>query len=300
MITTYICGGLGNQLFQIFTTIAYALRNNKNFWFLYSEKYKNPSIERNSYWNTFFSSSQFNQYIYKLPPNGCTKTPFKYIESGFQYQMIPGINHDNICLQGYFQSYKYFLDEFDSISEILEIEKKKNVVREKCEIFFEDFVGFDFSTTASIHFRLGDYKKYPMVHPITPEIYYIESIRYLIEATKNKNNSIQTVLYFHENNILEKEDLQTVVGIITHLRKEFTYINFIDVSDNSNNEFQDWEQMLLMSCCHYNIIANSTFSWWGGFLNSFVDKIVIYPEKWFGESSKNNVCDLFPDDWIKI
>jgi hypothetical protein len=231
-----------------------------------------------------------------LTPNGCAKPPFKFIESGFQYQMIPSIKHDNIYLQGYFQSYKYFLDEFDSISEILEIEKKKSMVREKCEKYLEFL---DFSTTASIHFRLGDYKKYPHIHPITPEIYYIESIRYLIEATKHKNN-VKTVLYFHENNINEKEDLQTVLGIITHLRKEFPYINFIDVSGNRNNDFQDWEQLLLMSCCHYNIIANSTFSWWGGFLNSFEDKIVIYPEKWFGEGVKHNVCDLFPDGWIKI
>ena len=208
--------------------------------------------------------------------------------------MIPCINHDNIYLNGYFQSYKYFLDEFDSISEILEIEKKKRIIREK----YLESISLDFSTTASIHFRMGDYKKFPTIYPITPEIYYHKSIRYLNEETKNKSTDtdcIKTVLYFHENNINENEDLQTVIGTITNLRKEFPEIEFIEVS-----QFQDWEQMLLMSCCHYNIIANSTFSWWGGFFNSFDDKIVIYPEKWFGEGLKHNVGDLFPDEWIKI
>ena len=53
--------------------------------------------------------------------------------------------------------------------------------------------------------------------------------------------------------------------------------------------------MLLMSNCSHNILANSTFSWWGGYLNSNSNKIVIYPEKWIGLTNKTE--DLFPKNW---
>ena len=58
--------------------------------------------------------------------------------------------------------------------------------------------------------------------------------------------------------------------------------------------------MLLMSSCQDNIIANSTFSWWGAYFNTNNEKIVCYPYKWFGPSANHNICDLFPDSWQKI
>ena len=63
----------------------------------------------------------------------------------------------------------------------------------------------------------------------------------------------------------------------------------------------DWQQMLLMSICNDNIIANSTFSWWGSYFNENPDKIVCYPGVWFGPKlTQNNTVDLFPEDWKKI
>ena len=105
------------------------------------------------------------------------------------------------------------------------------------------------------------------------------------------------VLYF-----CEKEDNNIVLEMIKKLNDHFPDLLFIKVDDS----IMDWKQMLLMSCCDHNIIANSTFSWWGAYMNDSTKKIVCYPSIWFGvrvtqaRSHDDYIKDLYPEDWIKI
>ena len=62
----------------------------------------------------------------------------------------------------------------------------------------------------------------------------------------------------------------------------------------------DYQDLYLMSLCKNNIIANSSFSWWGAWLNNNKDKKVIAPSKWFGEKANLNQNDIIPKEWIKI
>jgi hypothetical protein len=83
---------------------------------------------------------------------------------------------------------------------------------------------------------------------------------------------------------------------INFLKDNFPEYNFI----RDDNDLDDWEQMILMSCCHHNIIANSSFSLWGALFNFQQDKIVCYPSKWFGDIANHDTKDLCPNDWFKI
>ena len=126
------------------------------------------------------------------------------------------------------------------------------------------------------------------MHPLMKYEYYERAIERIME---NRSDKKIKVLYF-----CEKIDNEEVNAHISKLQEKFPSILFIKIDD----ELPDWKQMLIMSCCHDNIIANSTFSWWGAYFNQNSDKMVCFPSIWFGPSATHDVSDLFPMTWIKI
>jgi hypothetical protein len=185
-------------------------------------------------------------------------------------------------LQGYFQSPKYFDDYLQTINRLLKIDDIKVNLTNKYRKLIND------ELPTSMHFRLGDYKKKPEHYLILQVEYYRAALNCILET-----NSITKVLYF-----CEEQDLEDVKTTIATLKLEFPNIEFI----RADPELEDWEQLILMSLCRNNIIANSTFSWWGAYLNIYRQKKVIYPARWFGPKLEktHNTKDLFPADWIKI
>ena len=93
----------------------------------------------------------------------------------------------------------------------------------------------------------------------------------------------------------EEQDKDNVNQLIDNLSSKHNH-NFVII----DHSIPDWKQLLIMSMCNINVIANSTFSWWGAYFNENDDKKVIYPSVWFGNELKNNTDDLFLPDWIKI
>ena len=281
MISSKLCGGLGNQLFQIFTTISYAIENSKPFFFLNNYQLgngSNGSTIRYTYWNTFLSVLHpFLRNINEIPQ-------LTYItENDFKYQVLPN-NSTSTCtlLVGYFQSPKYFNNYKDTIYKLLKIDSKKTTVKNRIHHNFNE------TTYISAHFRFGDYKKYPNIYTLLTETYYKNALNYILKENEFKELK---VLYFCEN-----DSVNEVNEIIVTLKSDFPQIFFI----RADPQLEDWEQMLLMSLCQHNIIANSTFSWWGAYLNSNQEKIVCYPAQWFCPEAKKDTSDLFLDDWQKI
>ena len=281
MISCKLCGGLGNQLFQIFATISYALKYSKPFFFLNNYQLgnnENGTTIRYTYWSSFLSSLMpFLKNMNSIPPIMVIK------ERQFTYNKIPEpFNLGNTTLLvGYFQSYKYFDHCREVIFKLIKLELNK--------LFIKTTYNMNYENVISMHFRIGDYKKYPDIYPILSYDYYLKSILYLLETIQTNKKDLK-ILYFCED-----VDILDVTDKISKLELYFPEIIF----ERSSEELADWEQMLQMSLCKYNIIANSTFSWWGGYLNQNINKIVCYPELWFNSNLKDT-CDLFPEDWKKI
>ena len=189
-------------------------------------------------------------------------------ESGFQYFPIQKLE-GNIKLIGHFQSEKYFIDYKSEILELFEIDEVTNsYLSEKySEILNQD--------TCSIHVRRGDYLSLPNHHPSQPIDYYENAVKIIGED--------KHFLIFSDD--------------IKWCEENFGFIkNKTFITDNL-----DYQDLYLMSMCKNNVIANSTFRWWGAWLNKNENKKVVAPTKWFGVTySSFKTDDLYCDNWIKI
>jgi len=276
MLTIEVMGGLGNQLFQIFALISYGLTYKVPFYFEHNDTL--ARADRPFYWDNFFLS--LKSFV-KL---SFDKLPI-YKEENFHYkQLIPYTQiNKSFKLFGYFQSYKYFQEKEHDIFRLIKLSEQRERIKLKHSTIC------DFESTISIHFRIGDYKHQPQNHPVMDTSYYKSALHHIIESTGRNDWNI---LYFYE-----KQDTDMVKEKIGLVQEEFNHMTFTPI----NTEIVDYEQVLLMSSCQHNIIANSSFSWWGAYFNQHSNKIVTYPSTWFGPSLGNkNIDDMFPIGWCKI
>jgi hypothetical protein len=292
MITCVIKGGLCNQLFQIFATIAYCIKYKHEFIFPYETILSGGVTVRKTYWNDFLISlrklTTYNSHITNYDLNNYFLKEFP----DHHFCDIPNFqNEDNIKLEGYFQSYKYFEEYQDYIFNLIDLDYQLNYIKNGYNHFFKPN---DIETyTIAMHFRLGDYKHLQHSHNILPIDYYMNALKHILTNDINniKNKKIK-VLYF-----CEKEDNEYVNNIINKLIDIDINIQFLKVYDTIN----DWQQLLLMACCTSNIIANSTYSWWGAYFNKNKNKIVCYPSVWFGPCLNTlKLNDMFPLSWVQI
>lgn len=282
IVSIRLMGGLGNQLFQLFTVIAYGIEYTKTVVLPYVPELHVGTV-RSTYWDTFLiglrelttyntNSNETNSSLLQMP---------LYKEKHFHYTEIPQLKDTRTLLFGYYQSYKYFDKYNDTIQNMIGLHKQQSVIRETYSDLFLD------KETISMHFRLGDYKDIQESHPLLTLNYYYNAI---CSIATNQDKSYR-ILYF-----CQKNDNVDVLRIILCLSSRFPSIEFVKVDDS----IDDWKQLLVMSVCSHNIIANSTYSWWAAWFNMNENKIVCYPNVWFGPDITHDTSDLFPSNWTKI
>ena len=116
-------------------------------------------------------------------------------------------------------------------------------------------------------------------------------------TTSNGYHPVQTVEYYKKalEIIGEYDKLFIFSDDIEWCRNNLKFDNMIFIEGNT-----DIEDLYLISLCKHNIIANSSFSWWGAWLNKNPNKKVIAPSKWFGDMANLNESDIVPEGWIRI
>jgi hypothetical protein len=135
--------------------------------------------------------------------------------------------------------------------------------------------------SVSVHVRRGDYisnSDYFKFHGVCSIDYYINAVNYIAGLINNPHFFI-----FSDDPLWTKSKIN--IPYPTH---------FID-----HNANQDYEDLRLMSQCKHNIIANSSFSWWGAWLNQNPEKVVCAPKQWYNDKNINTT-DLIPLDWVKL
>lgn len=258
-------GRLGNQLFQISSTIGIALKNNTKFCFNKAPIFDYlPNLK-----NYIIGNIDFNpKYIYK--------------ETDFTYEDVSLPANEDIILNGYFQSIHYFNIYKEIVDYYLTFENP---------LFSENFNKFNGINTCSVHVRRGDYvlisKTNPLnPHPLVSKEYYLKAME-TIKADK--------YLFFSDD--------------IAWCKENFKDDKYVFIEKQNDSLANDIFELQLMSTCKNNIIANSSFSWWGAYLNLNENKIVIAPKQWFSENyikiiSKHSLSEvlnsLIPEKWIII
>jgi Glycosyl transferase family 11 len=194
------------------------------------------------------------------------------------YHFDPALLHakDNAYLTGYWQSEKYFSD----IQEIIrrDFTAKKPLEGKNLELAKKIWS----PQSVSLHIRRGDYVSNPQtmkLHQACGMDYYQQCVDYLSRQIKAPHFFI-----FSDDPMWVSKNL--------NLGVPFT---FVDHNPPKNG----YEDLRLMSLCKHHIIANSSFSWWGAWLNQNPGKIVLAPKKWFN-SVGYNTKGLIPDEWLKI
>ena len=266
MITVSISGGLGNQMFQYAFGRAKAIKNNTEFVIVMSFDAKNTA-ERH------FLLDNFNIKSKTVDSVSIKNRLFKIVEPHPPFsQKIYDIP------KGYFvgnwQSEKYFKGYEKEIRSDFVLKKELSTKAKEIKNLIEK------NNSVSIHVRRGDYasdEKVQKKHGLCSPEYYAKAISFVSE----KINSPQFFV-FSDDIAWVKENLSLPSSAV-----------FV-----SGNGLSECEEMILMSQCKNNIIANSTFSWWGAWLNDNKNKIVIAPEKWF--STQNDTTYLIPSNWIQM
>ncbi|MDO5756250.1 MAG: alpha-1,2-fucosyltransferase [Rhodobacterales bacterium] len=286
MIIARLNGGLGNQMFQYAAGRALAARHGAELGLdlrVYDDR---PQFQ---YGLGHFSISARILTEPELPPSRTTaKLRYMMWRAGLTGPRLLSQRSDgfddrflrmgnNSCLRGYWQSERFFED----VKPIIAQEFRILTPPSRANIDMADRIRA--VNAVSLHIRRGDYVSNPSanaVHGLCDMGYYARALDLIAERTPT---AIE-VFVFSDDPDWARDNLHTAVPRV-----------IVDLNDSDHQ----YEDLRLMSLCSHNIIANSSFSWWGAWLNPSTQKTVIAPRQWFRQPSKHNP-DICPPEWNRI
>lgn len=289
MVISTITSGLGNQLFQYALGRQLALKHRSGLYFdlrFYKSEYSretNRSFKLDRFNIPFTEIDKLTEWkirTTRLFPDRTFPPFFKTIKEK-HYHFDPSVLKADeyfLNLKGYWHSEKYFADAALTIRRELVF---RNPVSVEFNQFKREIQGSE--NAVSVHIRRGDY----VHHPEFSKTFGFLGLEYYRQAINLFKERIPGCRFF-----IFTDDKPWVVENF-HKENCFVYV------DNTGPD-ADLDDLHLMKLCKHNIIANSSFSWWGAWLNDNVHKTVIAPEKWFKNQPTFDTKDLLPDSWLKI
>ncbi|MEX2006656.1 MAG: alpha-1,2-fucosyltransferase [Candidatus Saccharimonadales bacterium] len=291
MIVTLLKGGLGNQMFQYAAGRRLALKHGTKL-FMDLSWFKNVAqvdtkrvyelncfnIEENFIDRSSIVIAEAEQSlkvkVYRLT-KGLLKPRLRtFIEKAHHYDKQVLSLPDNTYLDGFWQNEKYFTDIRRTLFDDFTFKSKPD---SKNKQLLEAITN---SNAVSLHIRRGDYARNQATkdfHGLMGSDYYNKAVEIMAKKTKNPRFFI-----FSDEPDWTKKNIK--------IKYPATYV--------SGNK-AGFEDMRLMVNCRHHITANSSFSWWGAWLNPSKDKIVIAPRRWFLDPSMSK-AEIIPEKWIKL
>lgn len=290
MIIVKLKGGLGNQFFQyavgrhlaeIHRTVlkmdisffrTYELHTYSVWPFNIQENFASPEEVAALMFRRQGIAERIIRRVLRKPPKPApTYIREKYFHFDPEILKLP----DNIYLDGYWQSEKYFADIAGIIRQEFTI---KTPPAGKDKELGERIASCE---SVNLHIRRGSYllPPYNSVHGTCSSDYYFRCAEYLAQTIKHLHFFI-----FSDEPEWARDNLK---------------LSYPSTLVDHNGADKDYEDLRLMSQCKHHIIANSTFSWWGAWLNQNPEKIVLASKRWF-KSDDHNPKDLIPDEWIRV
>lgn len=283
MITLNLSGGLGNQMFQYAAGMSLADKLGTSLTLDLSE----------------FSHYDLRDYmlgVYNLADNVKTKSgtsskilqrlkkeipnPKAYTEPHYHYDPSFFDLRDGASITGYFQSEKYFNEIADKVRKHFTVKRALSQNSSGIKQHINSA-----SNPVSLHVRRGDYvsdSKTQQVHGSASEQYYKQAVALITERV---GQDVQFFIFSDDSDYAQ-------------MAFDFCPQKFII----RGNDARPHEDMYLMSQCKHHILANSSFSWWGAWLNPNKDKTVIAPKLWFSAETlkEKSLADLFPPEWVTL
>ena len=262
MISIQFSGRLGNLLFQIAATIAYAMELEHAFEF--------ESASLLAWKNSIFRElSPFIVDTYET-------TTIPYNETDTTKLLIERPSpEERTQLVGFFQDYRIFDKWRSTILGITGISRRRQEVLSSQKF---DLGSVENKPTISIHIRRGDYADAKCYHLLLNEYYYKNAVLNILSRSGSESG-VRFIVFCEPN---AQKDAEKIVDKLKSTTDVLGYqAEYVFFKKKCSNPLEDWEELMAMSGCNHHIIANSTFSWWSAYLNPSHNKIVCYPDQWY-------------------